>query len=360
MKLRKILMAAGGTGGHIFPALTVAEELKRNGVEVYWLGSHVGLEKKIIALHYPIYYISIDRIRGKGFVRKFFAPLKIFIAIWQALRVVRLVKPQLVLGMGGFVSGPGGVAAWINRIPLIIHEQNAVAGFTNRVLACIAKKILCGFPNVFSQQFNGIIVGNPVRPAISALPPYSFRIKQRGDKLHVLVLGGSQGAHAINQAILALVREFPEKHQIDIWHQTGETDAGMVTEGYSRLGIPVKLNSFITDMVSAYAWADLVVSRAGAMTVSEIAAAGLVGIFIPLPYAADNHQLYNGCYLEQQGAAIVISQTELTAGRLIEIFNLFLNDRNLLQSMAEKARQLSFPNATQDIIEKCIDVSENN
>lgn len=358
--MKRLLMIAGGTGGHIFPALAVARKIREQGVEVYWLGTRGGLEQKLIANEFPISWISVQGLRGQGWWRKLLAPGQLLYATLQAYRCLRKVKPDIVLGMGGYVSGPGGVAAWLARIPLVIHEQNAVAGYTNRMLAIIAKTVLEAFPHTFTQKLKVITTGNPVRAELVDTPPPRLRLVNRQGPLRILVLGGSQGARAINDAMLQALLHYPRKNELTVWHQTGVRHYDAVKSAYAAIPIEAKVSGFIEDMMDAYCWADLIVCRAGALTVSEIAAVGVASIFIPYPYAVDDHQLHNSRYLEREGAAIIVIQQSLTGERLIALFHQFVNDRDRLLVMSESARNFSQPKAVEQVIAQCQKLSESN
>jgi len=352
---KRILIVAGGTGGHIFPALAVANLCKQHGVDVQWLGSHVGLEKKIVSGKFPIHFIAAKRIRGKSIFTKLLSPLRIFIAIFQSWRIMRKIKPNVVLGMGGFVSGPGGIAAKLLGIPVVIHEQNSVAGYTNRILAKFAKQVLCGFPNAFPKQVNAQCVGNPVRAVITEIPEPKRRFTTRDKQiLRLFIFGGSQGAHALNLLMMELINEFPQLEKLSIWHQTGPADFNQVQAAYDKQLPQAKVSAFIDDMVPAYSWADLILCRAGALTVAEIAAVGVGSILIPFPYAVDDHQFYNGKYLAEAHAAMVIRQKEMKVSRLQELLSQFLEDHQQLENMAVQARSLAKPDAAQMIMQACL------
>jgi UDP-N-acetylglucosamine--N-acetylmuramyl-(pentapeptide) pyrophosphoryl-undecaprenol N-acetylglucosamine transferase len=351
--MKRLLIIAGGTGGHIFPALAVARKLRDQGVTVYWLGAKGGLETKLVAQEFPLHYISIQGLRGKGLLRKLLAPWQLCRATWQAYRYLRKIKADVVLGMGGYVTGPGGVAAWLARVPLVIHEQNAVAGYTNRLLSTIAKSVLQAFPNTFPAKRKVAATGNPVRAELVGAPLPQTRFFNRQGPLRILILGGSQGAQPINLAVLAALADYPDKAQLTIWHQTGTNHYETVKAAYANMAIAAKVNDFIDDMLSAYCWADLVICRAGALTVSEVATVGVASVFIPYPHAVDDHQLHNSLYLEQAGAAIIIIQQALTKERLVELFRQFANDRERLQVMAECARGFAQPKAVEQVIAQC-------
>lgn len=291
---KRILILAGGTGGHIFPALAVARELKKEGLDVQWLGSKVGMESEIVLDEFPISTISVKAIRGKSLSSKLLSPFRLLLATWQAWRVVHRLNPDLVLGMGGFVSGPGGVAARLARKPLVIHEQNAIAGLTNRILSKTAKVVLQGFPNAFPKKVRAETIGNPVRPAILGLASPAERLRDREAPLRILVLGGSRGARAINQMMVRVLSQYPDEQALHVWHQVGKLDIETVQRSYRSIPVRTTVEVFIKNMAEAYSWADLVICRSGALTISEIAVAGLASILIPFPYAVDDHQYYNG------------------------------------------------------------------
>lgn len=356
--MKRLLIIAGGTGGHIFPALAVARKLREQGVEVYWLGSHGGLEDKLVASEFPMGYITIRGLRGKGLLQKLLAPWQLLRATYQAYRYLRKIKPDVVLGMGGYVSGPGGVAAWLYRVPLIIHEQNSIAGYTNRALSKIAKLVLEAFPNTFPTTSKVITTGNPIRAELINVPVPQTRFANRQGPLRILVLGGSQGAGAINEAMLAAVENYPQKNELSIWHQTGSRHYDAVKNAYEKISVDAKVNAFIDDMMSAYCWADLVICRAGALTVSEIASVGVASVFVPYPYAVDDHQLHNSRYLERAGAAIIIVERTLTKERLMQLFEQFSRDRQRLLTMAECARNFAQPKAVDQVIAQCQKLAE--
>lgn len=351
--MKRLLIIAGGTGGHIFPALAVARKVRDQGIDVYWLGSRRGLEEKLVASEFPISYISIQAVRGKGWLRKLVAPWQLLHATYQAYRYIRKIKPDVVLGMGGYVAGPGGLAAWLARVPLVIHEQNSVAGYTNRVLAKIAKSVLEAFPNTFPSKPKVATTGNPVRAELVGAPLPQERFANRQGPLRILVLGGSQGAEAINEAMVAALHDYSQKSQLSVWHQAGARHYEAVKSAYGKMEIDAKVNDFIDDMMSAYCWADLVICRAGALTVSEVAAVGVASVFIPYPHAVDDHQLHNSRYLERAGAAIIIIQPALTKERLMELFTQFTHDRRRLLVMAECARSFAQPKAVEHVIAQC-------
>ncbi len=294
--MKRILIIAGGTGGHIFPALAVAQAIQEHDVEVCWLGTRDGLEARLVPSKFPMHTISIKALRGMGIIRKLLMPWFLLLATLKAYRIIRKLKPNLVLGMGGYVSGPGGIAAWLARVPLIIHEQNSISGLTNRVLSKIAKTVLQAFPNTFHDKLNIETTGNPVRPELTESPAPKERFAGRQGPLRILVLGGSRGARAINQQVVQALEQYPRKTDVMVWHQTGQMDYDHVKSMYETIPVEAKVSPFIDDIAHAYCWADIVVCRAGALTVSEIAAVGVGAIFIPYPFAVDDHQFHNSRY----------------------------------------------------------------
>jgi UDP-N-acetylglucosamine--N-acetylmuramyl-(pentapeptide) pyrophosphoryl-undecaprenol N-acetylglucosamine transferase len=291
---RPILIMAGGTGGHVFPALAVAQSLKAHAQDIVWLGTRHGIESRLIPeAGIDIEWINVKGLRKKGVLALLQAPIEILAAVFQALGVIRRRRPAAVLGMGGFASGPGGVAAWLSRKPLVIHEQNAAAGLTNRLLARLARVVLQAFPGTFNANFKPLTVGNPVRREIAAIAAPAERYAARSGSLRLLVLGGSQGALALNRTVPAALALLPEEARPIVRHQCGERTIDVARDSYASNGLDVELIPFIDDMAAAYAWADLVVCRAGALTVAELCAAGLPALFVPYPAAVDDHQRAN-------------------------------------------------------------------
>ncbi len=354
----RVLIMAGGTGGHVFPALAVARWLRERGVEVTWLGTRRGIEARVVpAAGFPIEFISVGGLRGKGLAGWLLAPLHLSRALLQALAVCRRQRPGAVLGLGGFVTGPGGLAAWLLRRPLVIHEQNAVAGLTNRLLARLARRVLEAFPGSFPAGVATTVTGNPVRDDILVLPEPAQRFADRSGPLRLLVVGGSLGAQALNQTLPAALAALPADQRPDVWHQAGRDKDAPARAAYQASGIPARVEPFIEDMAAAYAWADLVICRAGALTVSELAAAGLGSILVPYPYAVDDHQTRNARYLSEAGAARLLPQHELTPARLAGVLEtLFAAGRDGLLQMAEAARRLARPDATAVVAGTCLEV----
>lgn len=343
MSARPILVMAGGTGGHVYPALAVAESLIGSGWPVVWLGTRAGLEARVVpARGIPIEWVDIGGLRGKGFAALAAAPLRLARAFMQSVAVMRRHRPRAVLGMGGYVSGPGGVAAWLLRRPLVIHEQNAVGGTTNRLLARLARRVLTGFPAVLAGEF----IGNPVRSEFAALPAPEARMKGRTGPLRVLVLGGSQGARALNSVVPFAVALLSAEQRPEVRHQCGEKLLAEARAAWEAAGVPVDPVAFIDDVAAAYAWADVVVCRAGALTVAELAAAGVASVLVPLPSAVDDHQTVNARYLVDAGAGETLPQAELTPASLAACLERLSGDRDALLAMATAARRVARPDAT--------------
>jgi UDP-N-acetylglucosamine--N-acetylmuramyl-(pentapeptide) pyrophosphoryl-undecaprenol N-acetylglucosamine transferase len=358
MSARPILVMAGGTGGHVYPALAVARALQKESQEVVWLGTQRGLESRVVPESgIDIEWISVKGLRRKGPLALIIAPLQLTWALLQALAVILRRRPAAVLGMGGFVSGPGGVAAWLTRRPLVIHEQNAAAGLTNRLLARLARVVLQAFPGSFNSSADVETVGNPVREDIAAVPEPAKRYAGREGPLRLLVLGGSQGALALNKTVPAALRLLPEEGRPVVRHQCGERTIGTARDAYAGSGIEVELLPFIDDMASAYAWADLVVCRAGALTVAELCAVGLPALFVPYPSAVDDHQTANARAMTDAGAAQIIQESELNGRSLSELLANWLCERSVLQSRAARARALSRPDSLSRITTICLEAA---
>jgi UDP-N-acetylglucosamine--N-acetylmuramyl-(pentapeptide) pyrophosphoryl-undecaprenol N-acetylglucosamine transferase len=355
MSAGPILIMAGGTGGHVFPALAVAQVLRSREREVVWLGTRRGLEARLVPpAGIPIEWIHVGGLRGKGAATLLAAPLALAWALWQAIGVLRRLRPSAVLGMGGFVSGPGGLAAWLLRRPLIIHEQNTVPGLTNRLLARLARVVLEAFPGSFRAGSGARHTGNPVRATISALAPPDRRFAGRAGPPHLLVLGGSQGALRLNQVVPEAVFRLPLRLRPDIRHQAGAGTLALAEQAYRQAEIEVRLEAFIDDMAAAYGWADLVVCRAGALTVSELANAGVGAVLVPFPAAVDDHQTSNARQLVAAGAGVLIPEAELTAERLAQELHGLLDDRERLLGMARAARALAVPDAAERVADACL------
>lgn len=359
MLRKRILIMAGGTGGHVYPALAVALQLRGQGIEVKWLGTAGGLEHQLVPKQgFELMTIDIGGLRGKGRLQLLFAPLRLCRALVQALRVLRRFRPDAVLGMGGYASGPGGIATWLMRIPLYIHEQNAIAGMTNRLLAPFAHLILEGLPGAFRGNERALTIGNPVREEILALNNIAGNDRGEQDPFRLLVLGGSQGAKALNDSVppaLALLRE---DIQIMVWHQTGNRHHQQTEKLYAdTANTEARVDAYIDDMAGAYAWADLVLCRAGALTLAELCVAGLASILVPFPYAVDDHQTANARVLSERGAAVLLPESELQAGVLSSLLESFYSTPSRLKDMAKKAGELARPDATSRVAAICLGVS---
>ena len=351
-----VMIMAGGTGGHVFPALAVARELLGRAQPVVWMGTRKGLEASVVpAAGIEMEWISIAGLRGRGAAAWLAAPLRILIATMQALAAIRRRKPAVVLGMGGFVSGPGGVAAWLCRRPVLIHEQNAVAGTTNRLLSLIARRVFEAFPGSFPGGVDAELVGNPVRREILDLARRDKAGNERpGAPFHVLILGGSQGARVLNERVPQAMAMLPGGVSVEIWHQAGH-GRQTARRGYAERGVEARVDAFVEDMASAYAWADMVVCRAGALTIAELAAAGLGSILVPFPHAVDDHQARNAESLGSRGAGIVIPEHEFTPPRLVDELVALLERPGRIAKMGDSARNLARPTAPADIADACLE-----
>lgn len=351
---KKVIVMAGGTGGHVFPALAVADELRQRGIAVSWLGTRRGIESELVpANDFPIHYIQVEGLRGTGVKRLLKAPFTIVRAIWQALKVIRAEQPDVVLGLGGFASGPGGVAARLLGKPLVIHEQNAVAGTTNKLLAKIATKVMEAFPGVLPR---GEWCGNPVRQEIALLPEPSQHIAAAARPLHLLVLGGSLGAQAINQQVPEALALLSEGQRPQVRHQCGRKHEQTTQSAYQQAAVEASIEPFVDDMAAAYGWADMVICRSGALTVAELAAAGVGAILVPYPHAIDDHQTANGQWLVEAGAAELLAQSDMTAEHLAEMLQRWLSDKSRLLSMAANARKLAKTDAAVVVADACEEV----
>lgn len=347
---KTLLVMAGGTGGHVFPGLAVADRLKAQGWTIHWLGTADRMEAELVPAHgYPISFIDIQGVRGNGIKRLLAAPYRVIKSVLQARQVLKTIQPDVVLGMGGFASGPGGVAAWLSGIPLLLHEQNAAAGLTNKLLARIARRVLMAFPGAFAPNARTAVVGNPVRPEVVALPDPQLR--SSSDPLRLLVVGGSLGARVLNEQVPPAVAAAGVP--IEVRHQCGKGNGEVVAASYAGLGVEAEVSEFIKDMADAYAWADLVVCRAGALTVSEVAAAGVAAIFVPLPHAVDDHQTRNALTLVDGGAAEFLPQSELTPAALASRLSWLAGRRETLLNMAQAARRVAIIDAAERVAYEC-------
>jgi len=348
-----ILIMAGGTGGHVFPALALAHLLRAASHEVVWLGTRAGLEARVIPKeNIAIEWLSMSGLRGKGMATTLLAPFILLQSIWQALGVMRRRRPRLVVGFGGFVTGPGGVAAWLTRRPLVIHEQNAIAGYANRLLSHFARHVLCAFPRAFPAGVDARVVGNPVRADIVAQPTPSERFAKREGALRLLIVGGSLGAARLNSVVPFAVEQ--SGLTLHVRHQAGERGIDQAKAAYSEAGVTAEVTPFIGDMAQAYADADLVICRSGALTVSELAAVGVAAILVPFPAAVDDHQTVNAQFLVREGAAVLIADRDLTPARLAAELKQLCAGRGKLLAMAERARMVARPRAAEELAAVCL------
>ncbi len=354
----RVMIMAGGTGGHVFPALAVAQALRARGCEVSWLGSPDSFESRLVPQHdFPLDTIPVHRLRGQGVAGLLLAPFRLLHAMRAAAGVLRRRRPQVVLGMGGFVSGPGGLVSRLLRIPLVIHEQNTLPGLTNRWLARIASRVLQAFPDTFPSGEGVRTCGNPVRPEITALPPPEERIEAVGRQpLRVLVMGGSLGAQVLNETLPKALAMLDPARRPAVCHQAGRGKLEATRAAYREAGVEARVVEFIADMPQALQATDLVICRAGALTVSELAAAGVASVLVPYPYAVDDHQTHNARYLSDAGAAILLPQSELTSERLAGLLA-SLDDRGRLLTMARRARERAMPDALTCVVENCLEVA---
>ncbi|WP_417068323.1 undecaprenyldiphospho-muramoylpentapeptide beta-N-acetylglucosaminyltransferase [Niveibacterium terrae] len=349
MKAPTLMVMAGGTGGHIYPGIAVAEALRARGWKIAWLGNPDGMEARLVpARGYEMAWVRFSALRGKGVVRKLLLPLNLLSGFWQALRAMRRIRPDVVIGMGGYVSFPGGMMAVLLGRKLVVHEQNSIAGLANRVLARVADRVVSGFPGVLPKaQW----VGNPVRREIAELPAPCERFKGRTGPLRILVVGGSLGASALNEAVPRAIASLPVDQRPTVIHQSGERHIEALRRVYAEAGVEGDLRPFIDDMAAAYAEADLVICRAGALTIAELAAAGVASILVPYPHAVDDHQSGNARFLSERGAAWLLPQSELSAGALAE--RLRATSREELFRMAEAARDAARADAAGEVAGLC-------
>jgi len=351
--VKTLLVMAGGTGGHVFPALAVAKELQTRGADVAWLGTRRGLESKVIPDNgISMEWVSVEGLRGKNIISLLLAPFKLLRAVWQSAAAIRRVNPDCILGMGGFVAGPGGVAARLMGRSLVVHEQNAVAGLTNKYLAKIASKVLTGFPAVEDLPANAQWVGNPVREDIVPATASS----SRDGRINVLIVGGSQGAHSFNQQLPTVFAQLLEQHSIadvDIWHQTGRGRSSEVIASYATQKVEARVTEFIDDMAEAYAWADLLICRAGAMTIAECCAAAKPALLIPYPFSAGDHQVKNAQAMVAVGAGKMLYNEQISQAVMIETLTGLLSDKSELVYMGEQALSLHKANALQSVVSVC-------
>ncbi len=345
-----LMVMAGGTGGHVMPAIAVADELKDQGWQIVWLATEGGMENRLIAdKGYEVAVIRMSGVRGKGLTRWIGLPFKLMRACLQCRRAILQYRPTVVLGMGGFAAFPGGLMAWLQKRPLVIHEQNSIAGLTNSTLARFANRVLAAFPSAFGTK--ATLVGNPVRSDITAIPLPEQRYFGRTGPLRLLVVGGSLGAAALNSVVPQALSRLPEGERPRVIHQAGVKHFEQLKENYQQAGVVAECRAFIEDMAEMYAWCDLVICRAGALTVAEVSAAGVASVLVPFPHAVDDHQTHNALYLAEHGAAVLMPQSKLTPESLCRLLSGF--GRAALQDMAEKARALGKPGATIAVANVC-------
>jgi len=346
--LKTILIMAGGTGGHIFPGLAVAEQMRAAGWDVVWMGARGGMEERLVPRHgYRTAWVRAKAARGKGLLQKLLLPANLLVSFWESARHIRGVRPDVVLGLGGYVAFPGGMMASLLNRPLALHEQNAVAGLANRVLAQVSDKVMVAFPDALK---GAEWTGNPVRAEIAAIEPPEKRFEGRQGQIRILVVGGSLGAQALNEAMPRAV-SLLENRPVVV-HQSGEKHLEALKQHYADAGVQGELVAFIDDMARRYAEADLVICRAGAVTIAELSAGGMASILVPFPHAVDDHQTANARFLADNGAAILIQQRDMTPEKLATVIRGL--DRNRLLEMAKRARALGKPDAARVVAERCI------
>ncbi|WP_263260468.1 undecaprenyldiphospho-muramoylpentapeptide beta-N-acetylglucosaminyltransferase [Pseudomonas sp. RIT-PI-S] len=350
-----VLIMAGGTGGHVFPALACAREFQARGYGVHWLGTPRGIENELVpAAGFTLHTISASGLRGKGRGALLKAPWMLLKSVLQARAIIRRLRPICVVGFGGYVTGPGGLAARLSRVPVVVHEQNAVAGTANRLLLPLASRVCEAFPHTFASSAKCLTTGNPVRSELFLETP---RQPLPGRRARLLVMGGSLGAEPLNKLVPQALASLPEVHRPEVFHQAGKQHDAATAERYKAAGVEAQVAPFIADMAQAYAWADLVICRAGALTVSELAAAGLPSLLVPLPHAIDDHQSRNADFLAREGAAFVMPQATTGAAELAARLEEVLMQPQKLMTMAETARRLAKPDATRSVVDACLEVA---
>jgi UDP-N-acetylglucosamine--N-acetylmuramyl-(pentapeptide) pyrophosphoryl-undecaprenol N-acetylglucosamine transferase len=355
-----IMIMAGGTGGHVFPGLAVAQALRARDCAVVWLGTRRGIEGRVVPPSgIDIEWITIAGVRGRGIGAYLTAPFRVAAAVVQALAALRRRRPAAVLGMGGFVAGPGAIAAWLTRRPLVLHEQNSVAGTTNRLLAPLAAKVFAAFPDTFPAWARAEVVGNPVRDSIVATDSARERLDARQqERRRLFVIGGSQGARALNEALPLALQQLPPEQRPEVWHQAGRLGIDEARAAYAAAGVDARVDAFVDDVSSAFRWADLVVARAGASTLAELAIVGVGAILVPLPSAIDDHQTMNARHYIAGGAGIALAQRDLQPAALAQLLASCLGDHARLIAMAEAARKEARPDAAERIARACLELAE--
>ena len=352
----KALIMAGGTGGHVVPALSLARALQAKGVEIHWLGTPRGIENTLVPeAGIPLHHVSIVGLRGNGTLGWLKAPWRLWKAIRQARRIIQSLDVSLVVGLGGFASGPGGLAAWLMKVPLIIHEQNALPGMTNKVLARLARRVYAAFPNAFDDARHPVVIGNPVRQEIAAIGEAPREIEALTARpLRLLVVGGSLGAQVLNERVPAALALMTADARPEVRHQAGRNKEAATIEAYETAGVEANVSDFIGDMARAYEWADLVVCRSGALTVTELAAAGRASLLVPFPHAVDDHQTINANYLVEAGAAQLIPQAKMSVQALSDTLGELLEAHRLLE-MGRRARSVAQLEATDIMAQGCME-----
>jgi UDP-N-acetylglucosamine--N-acetylmuramyl-(pentapeptide) pyrophosphoryl-undecaprenol N-acetylglucosamine transferase len=350
---RTILIMAGGTGGHVFPALAVADEMRHREWNVVWLGSEGGMETTLVPKHgFPLQTIHFRGVRGKGLLRWALLPLALLVAFWESAQLIRRLRPDVVLGMGGFAAFPGGMMASLLNRPFAIHEQNAIPGLANRVLAHLADRVYAAFPDALrASKWSG----NPVRALISGVAAPEQRFAGRSGPLQLFVVGGSLGAQALNEAVPQALARMPEHERPRVVHQAGAKHIETLKQHYARAGVAGELVPFVDDMARRYAEADLVICRSGATTVAELACAGVASVLVPFPFATDDHQSANARFLSERGAALLVPQSELSSERLAALLSSL--ERKELLDMAVKARALAKPDAAKVVADGCVELA---
>lgn len=349
-----VLIMAGGTGGHIFPGLAVAQVLREQNIPVRWLGAEGCMETRTVpAAGIALDVVAITGLRGKGLMRWVSMPLMLIRAVWQARRLLEENRPGCAVSFGGYAAAPGGIAAWTKGIPVLVHEQNRIPGLTNRLLMRFARKILQGFPGTFPPGKAAIDSGNPVRQELAAIAEPKNRLAGRRGPVRLLVTGGSQGAQVLNKVVPGAIKLLSSSATIEIRHQAGAKRVDEAREAYSEAGVDAEILPFIGDMAEAYTWADLVICRSGALTVAELATAGVASVLVPFAFAVDDHQTRNAEYLADAGAAIILSQSSLDPQTLATTLKPLLSDRAVLLSMSISARQRAIPDAAEKVVEAC-------
>ena len=351
---KTLMIMAGGTGGHVYPAMAVADDLKAQGWNIVWLCTEGGMENRLIAdKGYQKAMITMQGVRGKGLMSWLLLPVRLCVALTQSYQAIAKYQPNLVLGMGGFAAFPGGLMAWLLRRPLVIHEQNSVAGLTNKTLAHFAKKVLAAFPAAFGSK--ATLVGNPVRADITQIPSPEIRLAERSGPLRLLIVGGSLGAQALNDVLPKALAEIAVNNRPLVVHQAGEKHIAVLQANYKAANVDAEAKAFIDDMAAMYSWADIVICRAGALTVAEVSAAGVASVLVPFPHAVDDHQTSNSHYLSEAGAALLMPQVEFTVAKVVALLQGLTREQCL--SMAIKARALGKPQATADVAKVCMELA---